>query len=43
MIEAELIAFLGIRSLKNIPYTFPSTTGVKKASCGGKIYKYKIL
>ena len=39
MIEAELIAFIAVRSLKNMPYTFPTTTGVKQASSGGKIYK----
>lgn len=39
-IESELIAFLGARSIKKLPITFPSTTGVKKPLCGGKIYKY---
>ena len=40
MIEAELIAYIGIRSLKKLPYTFPTTTGVKKHTCGGIIYKF---
>jgi anhydro-N-acetylmuramic acid kinase len=39
-IEAELIAFLSARSIYNLPYTFPSTTGVLKPSSGGKLYKY---
>ena len=40
MIEAELIAFLSARSIYNLPFTFPSTTGVSEASSGGKIYNY---
>ena len=39
-IESELIAYLSARSLYNLPFTFPSTTGVSKASSGGKIYNY---
>ena len=38
-IEAELIAFLSARSIYNLPLTFPSTTGVLKASSGGILYK----
>jgi len=37
-IEAEAFAFLGIRSLLNLPISFPNTTGVFKASCGGVFY-----
>ena len=39
-IEAELIAYLSARSIYTLPFTFPSTTGVSKASSGGKLYKY---
>ena len=39
MLEAELIAFIGIRSLRKLSYTFPNTTGVEKPCSGGKIYK----
>ena len=39
-IESELIAFLSARSLYNLPITFPSTTGISKASSGGKIHSY---
>ncbi|MBU6339400.1 MAG: anhydro-N-acetylmuramic acid kinase [Rickettsiales bacterium] len=38
-VEAEAFAFLGIRSLLNLPISFPKTTGVKKASCGAVLYK----
>lgn len=37
-LESELIAFLSARSIYNLPFTFPSTTGVKKPSSGGKVY-----
>jgi anhydro-N-acetylmuramic acid kinase len=39
MIEAELIGYLAARTLFNLPYTFPKTTGVNKPCCGGIIYK----
>lgn len=38
MIEAELIAFLAVRKIYNLPITFPNTTGVSKPLTGGKIY-----
>ena len=38
-IEAEMIAYLSARSIYNLPFTFPSTTGVLKASSGGTLYK----
>jgi len=40
MIEAELMAFLAVRSLKDLPITFPKTTGVKEPTNGGCLYKY---
>lgn len=39
-VESELIAFLSARTLYNLPFTFPSTTGILKPSSGGKIYSY---
>ena len=39
-IEAELIGYLAVRSLKNLPITFPGTTGVKKPISGGTLFKY---
>ena len=36
-IEAEAFAFLAERSLKNLPLSFPTTTGVIKPLTGGKI------
>ena len=38
-IEAELIAYLSARSFYNLPFTFPSTTGVSKPLSGGKLFK----
>ena len=39
-IEAELIAYLSARSIYNLPFTFPSTTGVFNPLSGGKLFKY---
>ena len=33
--ESELIAYLSARSLYNLPFTFPSTTGTSKITSGG--------
>lgn len=37
-IEAEAFAFLGIRSILNLPLSFPKTTGTNSPLCGGVIY-----
>ena len=37
-IESELIAYLSARSLYNLPFTFPSTTGTSISSSGGTKY-----
>ena len=37
-IEAELIAYLAARNIKNLPITFPSTTGVKTPCVGGIVH-----
>ena len=39
-VESELIAFLSARSLYNLPFTFPKTTGVLEASSGGELYTF---
>ena len=36
-IESQAFAYLGIRRMKNLPISFPSTTGVKYSVTGGKI------
>ena len=36
-IESQAFAYLGIRRLKNLPISFPGTTGVKKPVTGGKV------
>lgn len=38
-IEAEAWAYLAVRSLKRLPITFPSTTGVPKPQTGGVLHK----
>jgi anhydro-N-acetylmuramic acid kinase len=37
-IEAELIAYLAARNIKNLPITFPNTTGVKTPCVGGIVH-----
>tara|TARA_Y100000590_G_scaffold451124_1_gene591927 strand:+ start:1152 stop:2273 length:1122 start_codon:yes stop_codon:yes gene_type:complete len=37
-IEAEAFAFIAVRCLLNIPTSYPLTTGVSKACCGGDFY-----
>ena len=36
--EAQAFAYLAIRSLKGMPYTFKHTTGVNKSCSGGVLY-----
>ena len=40
-LEAELIAFLAARKVKNLPSTFPSITGVDKSTVLGSLVKYQ--
>lgn len=35
-LEAQAFAFLAARSLRGLPLTFPSTTGVSAPTCGGR-------
>lgn len=39
-LEAELFAYLAVRSLNELPLSLPSTTGVKSIVSGGKISKF---
>jgi Anhydro-N-acetylmuramic acid kinase len=36
-IEAQAFAYLAVRSLKNLPITFPSTTGIDRPLNGGRL------
>lgn len=36
--EAELFAYLAVRSVKNLPITFPGTTGVSRPATGGRLF-----
>ena len=38
-LEAELMAFLAVRSLRGLPITFPDTTGVKLPCTGGRLHR----
>jgi len=38
MIEAQAFAFLAVRSLQNLPLTFPSTTGCSRPVSGGALH-----
>ena len=39
LIEAQMFAFLAVRSINKLPISSPLTTGVKKAISGGILYK----
>jgi anhydro-N-acetylmuramic acid kinase len=39
-LEAELFAYLAVRCIKDLPISFPKTTGVFKPLVGGEIYKF---
>lgn len=36
-VEAECFAFLAVRTLRGLPISFPSTTGVPEPMCGGRL------
>jgi len=38
-LEAQAFAFLAVRSLKGLPLTFPSTTGVPRPMPGGVLVR----
>lgn len=37
-LEAQCFAFLAVRTLRGLPLSLPSTTGVKTPQTGGRIY-----
>ncbi|MDA9591520.1 anhydro-N-acetylmuramic acid kinase [Pelagibacteraceae bacterium] len=37
-IESQAFAYLGVRSLKKLPISYPKTTGVRKAMTGGEVF-----
>ncbi|MCC9625483.1 anhydro-N-acetylmuramic acid kinase [Thalassospira sp. MA62] len=39
--EAECFGFLAVRHLRDLPLSFPGTTGVAKPCCGGRLYPTK--
>lgn len=40
-VESEMMAFLGARTINNLPSTFPLTTGVKEPLKCGRMFKYQ--
>jgi anhydro-N-acetylmuramic acid kinase len=38
LLEAELFAFLALRHLQQLPLSYPTTTGVAHACCGGTYF-----
>ena len=40
-VESQAFGFLAIRSIMNLPFSFPDTTGCKKETTGGDIIKFK--
>ncbi len=39
-LEAQIFAYLAARSLKGVPLSLPTTTGVPKPMCGGVLITY---
>jgi len=37
-LEAQAFAFLAVRSLRGLPFTFPTTTGVRQPLTGGRLH-----
>ena len=38
LIESQMFAFIGVRSIKRLNLSTPKTTGVKKSISGGNVY-----
>ena len=38
-LEAQAFAYLAVRSLRQLPLTYPGTTGVASPTCGGHLFK----
>ena len=39
LLEAQAFAYLAVRCIHKLPLSLPTTTGVKKPTLGGVIYK----
>jgi len=39
VLEAQAFAFLAVRSVAGLPLSLPSTTGVARPTCGGRLDK----
>ena len=39
-VEADMIAYLAMRRLVNMPITYPNTTGVDDPCIGGEIFNF---
>ena len=39
-VEADMIAYLAMRRLANIPITYPNTTGVNYPCIGGEVFDF---
>ena len=37
-LEAQAFAFLAVRSLRGLPFTYPTTTGVSQPLTGGRLH-----
>jgi anhydro-N-acetylmuramic acid kinase len=37
-LEAQAFAFLAVRSLRGLPLTYPTTTGVRQPLTGGRLH-----
>ena len=37
-LEAQAFAYLAVRSLEGLPLSLPSTTGVPRPTCGGRLF-----
>ena len=40
-VEAECFGYLAVRHLRDLPLSFPGTTGVAEPCCGGRLYQTK--
>jgi anhydro-N-acetylmuramic acid kinase len=38
-LEAQAFAYLAVRSILGLPLSLPSTTGVPRPTCGGRLFK----
>ena len=38
-LEAQAFAYLAVRSILGLPLSLPSTTGVRRPTCGGQLFR----